>query len=177
MEGPEHSLHSTQREVLLEHLFTGEVMRALWLRGIYGLEALKPQVDDSGYNLVLETASIVRHVQLKATKRGSSLSAVNINRKLATKPSGCVVLIEFDPASLELGPFYWFGSAPGKQLPDLAGFSTAKHTKGDARGKKAERPNIRRVPRSRMVRVDTVEELIDRLFGTDAARDRSARSA
>jgi hypothetical protein len=177
MEDPEHSLHSSQREAVLEHLFVGEVMRTLWLRGIHDFEGLKPQVDDSGYDLVLEAASTVRHVQLKATKLGSSLSAVNINRRLATKPSGCVVLIEFDPATLKLGPFYWFGSRPGEKLPDISGFKIAKHTKGDATGRKADRPNIRKLPRSAMQRVDTIEELIGKLFGAEATRDHESRSA
>jgi hypothetical protein len=107
----EHSLYSSQREILLEHLFTGEVMQRLWLRGIYDLEVLKPQVDDAGYDLVFETASTVRHVQLKSTKRNSSLGGVNVSLRLAFKPSGCVIIIEFDD-TLVLGPFYWFGAAP-----------------------------------------------------------------
>jgi hypothetical protein len=176
-EGLAHSLHSSQREVLLEHLFAGEVMRVLWLRGIYDLEVLKAQVDDSGYDLVLEVASVVRHVQLKATKKGSSLSAVSINRRLETKPSGCVILIEFEASTLKLGPFYWFGSEPGKRLPDVGGFRVAKHTKGDATGRKSERPNIRKLPRSRMARLDTIEELVAKLFGEEATRERGGRSA
>lgn len=61
----EHSLHSSYREMLLEHLFAGEVMRHMWLAGCNRLEILKPQVDDGGYDLVLEANSYVRHVQLK----------------------------------------------------------------------------------------------------------------
>ena len=48
-----HSLRSSHREALLEHLFAGEIMKRLWLRGDWRLEVLKPQVDDSGYDLVL----------------------------------------------------------------------------------------------------------------------------
>ena len=33
---------------------------------------LKPQVDDAGYDLVLETDSVVRHIQLKTSFEGSS---------------------------------------------------------------------------------------------------------
>jgi hypothetical protein len=173
MEGAQDSLHSSQREALLEHLFIGEVMRVLWLRGICDLEVLKPQVDDSGYDLVLEAGRTVRHVQLKATKRGSSLSAVNIHRRLADKANGCVVLIEFDPATLKLGPFYWFGSPPGEKLPRIDELRTAKHTKANASGKKSERPNIRRLPHSRLERVDTIEDLIRKLFGENLGRGRS----
>src|SRR5437867_2052984 len=84
-----HSTRSSHREALLEHLFAGEVMRHLWLRGEWRLEVLKPQVDDGGYDLVLEANSIVRHVQLKASFRGSTVDKVDINALLAGKPSGC----------------------------------------------------------------------------------------
>jgi hypothetical protein len=88
----EHSLLSSYREMLLEHLFAGEVMRHVWLSGIRRLEILKPQVDDGGYDVVLEGNTIVRHVQLKATFRGSSVGRFNINTGLSLKPSGCVVV-------------------------------------------------------------------------------------
>lgn len=55
----EHSLLSSYREVLLEHLFAGEVMRHLWISGTKRLEMLKPQVDDGGYDLVLEANAAV----------------------------------------------------------------------------------------------------------------------
>ena len=54
----DHRLLSSYREMLLEHLFAGEVMRYVWLSGIKRLEVLKPQVDDGGYDLVLEANSI-----------------------------------------------------------------------------------------------------------------------
>jgi hypothetical protein len=41
-------------------LFAGEVMKHLWRRGDWRLEVLKPQVDDGGYDLVLEANAIVR---------------------------------------------------------------------------------------------------------------------
>src|SRR5690348_5075606 len=113
----DHSLLSSYREMLLEHLFAGEVMRHVWLSGTKRLEILKPQVDDSGYDLVLEANGVVRHVQLKATFRGSTVSRFNVQTALREKPSGCVVVLLFDPAVLELGPFLWFGDRPGQPLP------------------------------------------------------------
>ena len=41
-----HSLRSSHREALLEHLFAGEIMRRLWIRGEWRLEVLKRKVDD-----------------------------------------------------------------------------------------------------------------------------------
>jgi hypothetical protein len=51
-------------------------MRHLWLRGIAQVEVLKPEVDDSGYDLVLEANGFVRHVQLKASAQGSKTAKV-----------------------------------------------------------------------------------------------------
>ena len=65
-----HSLRSSHREALLEHLFAGEIMRRLWICGEWRLEVLKPQVDDGGYDLVLEANNIVRHIQMKASFTG-----------------------------------------------------------------------------------------------------------
>jgi hypothetical protein len=87
----DNSLLSSYREALLEHLFAGEIMRHVWLSGIKRLEVLKPQVDDGGYDLVLEAPNVVRHIQLKATFRGSTVKNFRVNVALAKKPSGCVV--------------------------------------------------------------------------------------
>ncbi len=176
MEDSEHSLHSSQREVLLEHLFTGEVMRQLWRAGVYDLEVLKPQVDDGGYDLVFETSSIVRHVQLKSTKRESKVSYVNVNLRLAAKPSGCVLIIKFDD-ELRLGPFYWFGAAPGERLPDIRSFKVAKQTRANSQGTKGERPNVRMVPLSKFQKLDKIEDVIECLFGTSFSEAPPNRSA
>ena len=96
MAATEHSLLSSYREALLEHLFAGEVMRHVWLSGAKRLEILKPQVDDGGYDLVLEAGGAVRHVQLKSTFKGSTIRTFSVNAALATKPSGCVICQVFD---------------------------------------------------------------------------------
>jgi hypothetical protein len=165
MSSTEHSLYSSYREALLEHLFAGEVMRHLWLRGIHRMEVLKPQVDDGGYDLVLEANGVTRHVQLKASHHGSSTARVGVNLRLAEKPSGCVIWLRFDPATLKLGPFLWFGAAPGERLPDLSAFPVAKHTKANAEGIKQARPNMRVLPRGRFEVVSEVADLVERLFG------------
>lgn len=161
----EHNLYSSYREVLLEHLLSGEVMKHLWLRGNIRIETLKPQVDDAGYDLVLEANGIVRHVQLKSSHSGSSTSDVRVSLHLAKKPSGCVVWLWFDPKTLELGPYLFFGGSPGHPLPDIADFKVAKHAKGNAQGVKLERPNVRVIPKSRFETLPSVSELVLRLFG------------
>lgn len=173
MTSSEHNLHSSYREALLEHLFAGEVMRYLWLGGIHRIEVLRPQVDDGGYDLVLEANGVTRHVQLKSSHRGSSTAQVNVNLRLCEKPSGCIVWMQFDPETLKLGPFYWFGGEPNQQLPDVTGFHTARHTKGNAEGVKAERPNVKVVPRARFRRIDDLATLVHALFGIDFSAERA----
>jgi hypothetical protein len=165
MSSSSHSLYSSYRESLLEHVFAGEVMRVLWLDNVTRIEVLKPQVDDGGYDLVLEARGVVRHVQLKASHRSSSTRKVNVNLGLCEKPSGCVVWLNFDEATLELGPFWWLGNKPGQPLPSLADCKTARHTKGDSSGYKAERPRLKEVPRVRFQKVDSIKELTGLLFG------------
>lgn len=140
-------------------------MRHLWLQGFTRLEMLKSQVDDSGYDLILEANSIVRHIQLKASHIGSATSRVNVNDALARKPSGCVVWMQFDPLTLEFDHFLWFGNEAGERLPKLCDFNVAKHAKGNAQGIKLERPNIRVVPKGSFERLDGIEDVIGKLFG------------
>jgi hypothetical protein len=162
----EHSLQSSYRENLLEHLFAGEIMRHLWCSGIKRVEMLKPQVDDGGYDLVLEANGFVRHIQLKATFNESKVSRFNINTRLAEKPSGCVVVLVFTREDLALGPFLWYGGPPGKPLPDLSVYKVAKHTKGNAQGTKLPRYNIRVLPRGDLMEVEDIPALAALLFDT-----------
>jgi ADP-ribosyl-[dinitrogen reductase] hydrolase len=156
--------HSSSLEKLLEYRFLADLTTVLWRRGERTIEILRAEVDNSGYDVAIEVSSILRHVQLKARRQGGKRNKVGINIRLAQKPSGCVVWMDYHPETLELGPFLWFGSAPGKPLPPL-GDKAGRHTKGDKDGIKAARPGIREVPRSRFQRFDTIEQLANALFG------------
>jgi hypothetical protein len=126
---------------------------------------LKPQVDDSGYDLVLEANGIVRHVQLKSSFRNASTARVKASSQLQNKPSACVVWIHFDPHTLELGPFLWFGGGPGEPIPDISGLKVAKHTRGNSKGIKQERPNQRMIARTLFERVQSLGDLTTKLVG------------
>lgn len=157
--------NSSYREILIEHLFVGEIMRRLWLRRITQFEVLKPQVDDSGYDLVLEANGVVRHVQLKSSFDEARTKSVRASLKLLIKPSACVIWVRFDPKTMALGPFLWFGSLPGSPMPAIHELRIAKHTRANAKGIKQERPNQRSIPKSRFERVAGFDELVSRLFG------------
>ena len=160
-----HSYHSSFREKLIEHLLIGELLMCSWRNGDCSLEISRPEVDRAGYDLVAEHGTFLRHIQLKAAKKGATTAKQRVHVALAEKPSGCVVWAFFDDDSLRLGPFLFFGEEPGQRLPDLKSFGVSKHTKGTAQGVKTQRPNFRDVPKGRFRRFDTIEELWLALFG------------
>jgi hypothetical protein len=139
-------------------------LRLLWQRGSRDVEVLRAEVDRGGYDLVLECNRVLRHVQFKSSHSRAKTSEVSVNLNLAGKPSGCVIWVLFNPGTLALGPFLWFGGAPGQPLPPL-GDQVARHSKANAAGYKAEKPNLRVIKRGRFVALTTMEEVISALFG------------
>ena len=159
------TLHSSRREKLVEHLFVGEVLRHLWRFGVHEVDVLRAETDAGGYDIVVEVGSAARHIQLKSSVVGSKTSTQKVNIALCGKGSGCVLWIMFDPSTIELGPFLWFGGVPGQPLPDITGFPIAKHTKGNAQGEKAERKNIRVITKGKFEKVESISGVIAKLFG------------
>ena len=160
-----HFRDSSFREKLIEHLFVGELLKYSWKNGTSSLEISRPEVDRAGYDLVAEHGEILRHIQLKGSKKGAKTSQQKVHIALAGKPSGCVVWVCLDEDSLELGPFLFFGGGPRERLPDLQSFKTSKHTKGNAQGVKASRPALRDVPKGCFLVLETIEDLWTALFG------------
>ena len=159
-----HSLHSSYREKLIEHLFVSELLKLSWQSGDCSLEIAKPEVDNKGYDLIAEAGGVVRHVQLKASHVGSTTRSQKIHVALAEKSSGCVVWIYFNEEDLSLGPFLFHGGEAGQPLPSLDGLKVARHTKANADGYKAERPDVRVVPRSAFEVIGRIDDLYDALF-------------
>jgi len=162
-----HFKSSTHREKLVEHLFVGELLRHLWVSGAANVEILKPEVDRTGYDIVVVNGSLVRHVQLKVSVKGGSAAKQNVNASLASHPSGCVVWIVVNE-DLRFEGFLWFGGPPGTQLPDLSKFRQAKNTRANAEGIKSERVNTKSIPKSAFQRVSDMPSLVARLFGERA---------
>ena len=160
-----HFIQSSLRENVLEHIFVGELLRTLWVHLRHDIEILRAEVDSAGYDLVLECNGVLRHVQLKTSYRGSKTSSVNVNAKIADKPCGCVIWIEFDPASLEMNGFRWLGGRPKEPILSL-GDRIGRHTRGDRTGKRGARPNIRVLSKSKFESLRTMNEVVEKLFGS-----------
>jgi hypothetical protein len=159
-----HSLDSSLREQAIGHLFLGQLLAHMWRTDARDIEVLRGEVDRGGYDLVLECRGIIRHVQLKSRFRGSKVSQIDVSTKLLSKPDGCVIWIEFNPTSLALEKYYWFGGAAGTALPDL-GARVSRHSRGNSAGQKSERPLHRVVTKGRFEVLPSIQQVAEKLFG------------
>ncbi len=163
------STYSSTRESILEHRFLADVASCLWRRGEFDFAISHSEVDNSGYDVIVEARGITRHIQLKATRHGGSTRDFPVQRRLEDKTSGCVILMIHDTRTLAVIGYGWFGGEPGRVMPPL-GDKMAKHNKGNSTGFKAERPALRTLARSRFEAVDDTAALVDRLFGADTGQ-------
>ena len=160
-----HYLKSRYREKVVEHIFVGELLRHLWANGMDGVEILTPEVDASGYDLVLTLGRVVRHVQIKCSIAGGKTEEQQINASLALQPSGCIIWIVVEDRTLQFRRFLWFGDKPGLPLPDLGGFRNARHARANSQGIKAFRMNTKIVTRSKFTVLADMTALVQALFG------------
>lgn len=161
-------LKSSFYEQLVEHVFISEVLQEAWFRFGKTVEVLRSEVDASGYDVVFDCNGCLRHVQLKTSRIGGKTARQKVNVALSLKPSGCVVWIfrNEDQVTYRMCLEYlFFGGEAGRPLPSLDGLQIGKHTKGNKDGVKAERQAIRVLPRRRFEKVDSITELVNRLFG------------
>src|SRR5271163_2171721 len=137
----------------------------VWQRGVTDVEVLRSEFDAGGYDLVMSFRKIVRHIQFKTSMVGGKAADVKASLKLKDKPSGCIIWILLTP-ELKLHSFLWLGSPPGQPLPDIQALRIARHTKANAEGIKAHRPEQRVIPRGRFTPLGTLDEVLDKLFGS-----------
>lgn len=149
-------------EQVLEYRFLAELTAELLRRG-ERFEVLRGDFDLDGHDVVIEAFGVMRHIQLKGMTQGGRTARVPINTRLAAKPSACVIWMNYDPETLDITAWRWFGGLAGKPLPDL-GERKARHTRANAEGVKAERPGVRILPARKFDRIVTIAELTDRLF-------------
>jgi hypothetical protein len=158
-----HSTNSSLRERIVEHVFVGDALRRLWQLGIVNVEVLRSEFDAHGYDLVFARAHTVRHIQLK-TGLAKRPGDVSVPISLADKPSGCVIWISVTD-ELDLGPYYWFGGAPGEPLPDVSGYSIPLRATHNKMGVRPSRPNHRLIPKAHFEPLNTIDTLLIKLFG------------
>ena len=107
-------------EKTLQHLLLARLAQVLWKKEkLKLLEVATAEIDNKGFDVVLTVNKVTRHVQLKCLKLGAKRRHVDVNVGLFDKPSGCVLVCEYDPLNLEFSSFLFFGNRPGKSLPDI----------------------------------------------------------
>jgi len=163
-----HSTDSSQREKTIEHLFVGELLKDTWRKNSClsdaRIEVSKPEVDNSGYDIILEKDNIIRHIQIKASHKGATTSKQTFQEALVEKPSACIVWIFFDD-EFNLGPYYYFGKKAGKPLPvSVLKLDTPCNTRANSHGHKKPRIHHRQVKKSEFRKIEYKEELYKVLF-------------
>lgn len=158
-----HTKASSHREQILEHHFIGELLRHLWRYSSHiGLpEVSHAEVDENGYDVVIEWGGIIRHIQLKSTI--GSKGTIRVNSSLVRKPSGCIVLMtcERDLTNVE---FLWLGATPGSRFDIPASHKTAKSTRRNREGLKRESLSSVTIPKREFKRLRDIAELAELLF-------------
>jgi hypothetical protein len=157
MSSTEHSLLSSYRESLLEHLLRGGSDAACLALRASPSEVLKPQVDDGGYDLVLEAGNVAGisssrlHSRDRRPAGSMSISASRVN------PSGCIICMMFDPLDIEPRPVLLVWWHAGRTTCPTSRHSRLQSTpRRDSAGAKAARPNHRVVPLSAFTHAPTL---------------------
>jgi hypothetical protein len=162
METEAHFRQSPLRERIVEHVFIGDALRSLWRLKVTDVEVLRSEFDAHGYDLVMARGQLVRHIQFKTGT--SKPRKVPVALALGEKSSGCVIFIQITPA-LEMGPFYWFGGAPGHPLPSITAYPKLTRTTPNKAGEYPERQNHRNLPGSAFERLESLDSVLTKLFG------------
>ena len=155
------AIHSSFLENLRLHKFLAEILQESWRRRQL-IDILKPEVDRSGYDLMLQCGEICRYVQFKTSKEGAKTSIQRISVKLAQRPGGCVIWMFQDDSAGSVGQYLFLGGGPNDNL-ELSD-KTAKHAKANAQGVKNERPNYREVRKNQFHGPICIAGLLDKLF-------------
>ena len=153
-------------EKTLEHLLLAKLSQIIWKRkGVKLLEIATAEIDNKGFDVVLTLGDVTRHVQLKCLKLGGRRAHFDVNIGLGLKPSGCVLVCEYNPENLEFERFRFFGRAPGKRLSNIKSLPVARNPRRNKQGERTPRHNVRKIPRSRFEQILSLEEVAKKLFG------------
>lgn len=165
--------HSSFYEKLVEHVFIAEIVSSAWFNNKLQIEIARAEIDNSGYDLIMECNGIIRHVQLKTSDADAHTRYQKVNIKLGEKPSGCVVWIKRNtkngnkPFKME---FLFYGDENCGKLPSIDNMPWARHTKGDSKGKKNLRLHIKKLKKGDFTPVKSIEDLIGLLFNIKESR-------
>ena len=152
----------------MEYIFLAALCSHGWTTDRF-VEVARSKTDAFGYDLVLSSGNLTRHVQLKASRVGGSTRSQKINQALTRKSGGCVVWIKVHSDTLQPASFHWLDLPEGISLKDDLRGKIAKHTKANAQGVKNLRENIWEVPGTSFKPMSSIGAIFEALFGASRA--------
>jgi len=156
-----HYKESSYREMIVETLFLGELLRHLWKVNAPIAEVFHGMRDNGGYDLAIECDSTLRYIQLKAM---TGKKAVRINSRLAKKPGACVIGLLIDKETLQIKQYLWLGGKKGETLPGFDEFHPAKALRYNAKGEKLPLSETRTIPAKAFQSISSIEAVAELLF-------------
>src|SRR5688572_6078880 len=104
----------------VKHVWLAELLQLVWQHDPkLKLQIFASEVDDAGFDIVLTINQITRHIQLKSSHAGGGRQTVPVNVALSQATGGCVVWIFYEPFTLRIKRYLFFGGSPGKAMPDI----------------------------------------------------------
>lgn len=162
---------SSHVENVLRHAFLAELASEVWRDDPHEpLGISNTEVDDSGYDVVLERNAIIRRIQLKQHHEGKAPKAFSVRVEFATYPGSCIVAIAHSLADLKPTSYSFYGSGPEDPMPYIEAHRTTKASgRRTAEGARVLRLKYRDVPFSRFKKNLSMRQLIEELFPSSGA--------
>jgi hypothetical protein len=157
---------SSHVENVLRHAFLAELAGEVWRDDPNEpLGISKAEVDDSGYDLVLERNGTIRRVQMKHAHEQKTPKSFSVRVEFATYPGSCIVVISHTLSDLKPASYSFYGGGPDEEMPYIEAHRTTKSpVRRGADGKRKLRVNYRDVPFSRFKNGLPMRQLLQELF-------------
>jgi hypothetical protein len=157
---------SSHVENVLRHAFLAELAGEVWRDDSNEpLGISNAEVDDSGYDIVLERNAIIRRIQLKQHHESKTPKAFPVRVEFATYPGSCIIAIAHSLSDLKPTSYSFYGSGPDDHMPYIEVNRTTKAARRRTpEGTRALRLNYRDVPFSRFKKKLSMRQLIEELF-------------
>ncbi|HZP93204.1 MAG TPA: hypothetical protein VFB20_10015 [Burkholderiales bacterium] len=157
---------SSHVENVLRHAFLADLASEVWRDDPNEpLGISNAEVDDSGYDVILERNATIRRIQLKQTHDEKTPKKFSVRVEFATYPGACIVVIAHSLLDLRPTSYSFYGSSPDNPMPYIEAHRTTKAPgRRTADGKRILRLKYRDVPFSRFKRNLSMRQLLDELF-------------
>jgi hypothetical protein len=152
---------SSRVENRLTRALIAAVAEELWRRDHWlDLQVFKDQAADSGYDLVLGSNGVLRHIQVRHMPVAGRGDRFPLRPDPARRAGGCAVVLVHRDDPMVIDHCLFLGGAEGEPLPDFADCPLARPAAGGEGGLRERRE----VPRQRFSPPLTMAETVAHLF-------------